>query len=89
MASLRPLAVLLLLSAPTATTAAAEPATDKKRPVVQEQRPFDVPLDFKNRSDFNIGDPASIPSGRMENLSVEPKYPFFGLGVTRPFGGTK
>jgi len=49
-----------------------------------------VPLDFKSRSDFNVGDPASIPSGRQENLSLEPRNPtFFGLGLTRPFGNTK
>ena len=81
-----------MLLAASAVTAAAEDSTneknDKKKPAVTERK-FDVPLDFKSRSDFNIGDPASIPSGRTENLSIEPRTPFIGLGITRPFGGTK
>ena len=62
----------------------------KKKPAVVERK-YDLPaLDFKNRSDFNVGDPASIPSGRAENLSLEPRNPsFFGLGFSQPFGGTK
>jgi hypothetical protein len=89
MARLRPLAVLMLLAASTATATAVDSASEKKKPVVREQK-FDVPLDFKSRSDFNVGDPASIPSGRQENLSLEPRNPtFFGLGLTRPFGNTK
>jgi hypothetical protein len=87
------LAVLVLLVVSAVTAAAGDTTSDKtdskRKPVVTERK-FDVPLDFKSRSDFNVGDPASIPSGRMENLSLEPRNPsFFGLGITRPFGSTK
>lgn len=79
----------MLLPALAATAAAADSASEKKKPVVTERK-FDVPLDFRSRSDFNVGDPASIPSGRQENLSLEPRNPtFFGLGMTRPFSSTK
>jgi hypothetical protein len=85
---LRPLVALILLPALAGAATAAEPVTERKKPVVSE-RTFDVPLDFRSRSDFNIGDPASIPSGRLENLQIEPKSPFFGLGLKQPFGSTK
>jgi hypothetical protein len=88
MAKLRLLAALALVPIFAAVAGAGEPVTEKKRPVVSE-RTFDVPLDFKSRSDFYIGDPVSIPSGRAPNLSVESKNPFFGLGLAQPFGGTK
>jgi hypothetical protein len=87
MAMVRLSVAAILVAACCAQAAGAEPVTEKKKPAVSEQN-FHVPLDFKTRSDLNVGDSASIPSGRLENLSVDRKT-FFGLGVTQPFGSTK
>jgi hypothetical protein len=54
-----------------------------------QEKAFEVPFDFKSRSDFSIGDPSSIPPGIMPNYSVEAKRPFLGFGITRPLGEQK